>query len=67
MTPQEVRKLSDEEISVETERLRRKLLELRTQRVTDKVADTSQFRKTRQDIARLLTESTRRRKEMSAR
>jgi len=67
MTPQEVRKLSDEEISVETERLRRKLLELRTQRVTDKVADTSQFRKTRHDIARLLTESTRRRKEMSAR
>lgn len=66
MTANEVRKLSDEEIAVETSRLRRRLLDLRTQTVTDKVADHSQFTKTRRDIARLLTEASRRRTEAAA-
>lgn len=56
MTPKEVRKLNDDEISVEIERLRRKHFELRTQAVTEKIEDTSQFGKIKKDIARLLTE-----------
>ena len=56
MKSKEVRKFSDEEIGVEVKRLRRKLFELRTQAVTEKIQDTSQFGKTRRDLARLLTE-----------
>ena len=62
MTPKEVRKLKDEEISVEIERLRRKQFELRSQAVTEKIEDTSQFAKIKKDIARLLTEQTARAK-----
>jgi large subunit ribosomal protein L29 len=56
MKPKEVRKLNDEEIFVEIERLRRKHFELRTQAVTEKIEDTSQFGKIKKDVARLLTE-----------
>lgn len=56
MTPKEVRKLNDEEIFVEIERLRRRHFELRTQAITEKIEDTSQFSKIKKDIARLLTE-----------
>ncbi|MHC4416049.1 MAG: 50S ribosomal protein L29 [Planctomycetota bacterium] len=56
MKAKEVHKLSDEEIEVEIQRLRRKHFDLRTQAVTEKIEDTSQFGKTRRDIARLLTE-----------
>ena len=56
MKAKEVHKLSDEEIDVEVERLRRRTFELRTQAVTEKIQDTSQFGKLRKDIARLLTE-----------
>ena len=56
MTPKEVRKLNDDEISVEIERLRRKHFELRTPAVTEKIEDTTQFGKIKKDIARLLTE-----------
>ncbi len=56
MKQKEVRKLNDEEILVEVERLRRKHFELRTQAVTEKIEDTSQFGKIKKDIARLLTE-----------
>ena len=56
MTGKEVRALSPEEIGVELKRLRDKLYQLRTQTVTEKVEDNSQFRKVRRDIARLLTE-----------
>jgi ribosomal protein L29 len=52
---------------VETARLRRRLLDLRSQAVTEKISDNSQFSKSRKDIARLLTEASRRRKEASAR
>ncbi|MCP3903325.1 MAG: 50S ribosomal protein L29 [Planctomycetes bacterium] len=56
MKAREVHKLSDEEIDVEVDRLRRKRFELRTQAVTEKIQDTSQFGKIRKDLARLLTE-----------
>ena len=56
MKAKEVHKLSDEEIVVEVGRLRRKLFDLRTQAVTEKIQDTSQFGKIKKDIARLLTE-----------
>ncbi len=56
MNAKEIHKLSDEEIAVEVKRLRQKRFDLRTQAVTEKIQDTSQFAKTRRDIARLLTE-----------
>ena len=56
MKAREVHKLSNEEIDVEVDRLRRRLFELRSQSVTEKIEDTSQFRKLKKDIARLLTE-----------
>ena len=43
MNTKEVRKLKDEELSVEIERLRRKQFEMRSQSVTEKIEDTSQF------------------------
>lgn len=52
--------LSDEQIAVEFKQLRDRLFELRTQSVTEKIEDPSQFRKTRKAIARLLTERSRR-------
>ena len=61
MKAKEVHKLSDEEIDVEVVRLRTRSFELRTQAVTEKIEDTSQFAETRADIARLLTERNSRR------
>jgi large subunit ribosomal protein L29 len=58
MTGTEVRKLNDEEITVELANLRGKLLALRNKSVSEKIEDTSQFGKIRKDIARLLTEQT---------
>lgn len=60
MKASEVHKLNDEEIKVEVKRLQRRLFDLRTQRVTEKIEDTSQFSKAKKDIARLLTERRRR-------
>ena len=56
VTPEEVRKMRDEEISIELKKLREKIFTLRSQTVTDKVEDTSQFAKLRRDVARLMTE-----------
>ncbi len=56
MKAAEVHRMKDEEIAVELRRLWRKLFDLRTQSVTEKIEDTSQFRKIRRDIARLKTE-----------
>ena len=61
MTGSEVRKLSDVEISIEVERLRTKLFELRQQTVSEKVQNTTRFPSLRRDIARLLTERNARR------
>jgi large subunit ribosomal protein L29 len=66
MKAKEVHKLSEEEVKVETQRLRKRLFELRTQAVTEKIQDTSQFRKVRKDIARVLTEASGRLKKAEA-
>jgi ribosomal protein L29 len=66
MKAREVHKLSDEEIAVETQRLRRRMFELTTQAVTEKIEDTSQFGKISKDIARLLTEAGTRRRASAA-
>jgi len=62
MKAKEVHKYNVEEIRNETSRLRKRLMELRTQSVTEKIEDTSQFRKTRKDLARILTEASTRKK-----
>lgn len=61
MKAKEVHKLTDDEIDAELKRLRQRSYELRTQSVTEKIEDTSQFSRTRRDIARLLTERNARR------
>ena len=61
MRAKEVHRLSDDEIEAELKRLRQRSFELRTQAVTEKIEDTSQFGRTRRDIARLLTERSSRR------
>lgn len=61
MKAKEVHKLSDEELAIETGRLRKRVFELRQQSVTEKIADTSQFLKNRKDVARVLTEVNKRR------
>lgn len=66
MKGKEVHKLSDEEIEVELKRLRQKHFELRTQSVTEKIADTAQFGKVRGDVARLETERQARRLKVQA-
>ena len=60
MTGQEARAMSDEKLGAELADLRRRLFALRSQTVTEKVEDNSQFRKVRRDIARLLTVQTER-------
>lgn len=67
MKAKEVHKFSDEEVREETVNLRKRLFELRTQAVTEKIQDTSQFPKVRKDIARVLTEASARRKKTTAR
>lgn len=56
MKANEAHKMSDEELGVETERLRRHLYDLKSQAVTEKLEDPTQLGKARRDIARLLTE-----------
>ena len=51
----ETRQLSDEELHSELERLQRHLFDLRAQAVTEKLEDPSMLKKTKRDIARLLT------------
>ena len=51
-----VHNFNDEEVDIEIVRLKKRLFELRCQKVTDKIEDTSQFKKVRRDIARLHTE-----------
>lgn len=58
MTGEEVRMMTTEEIGLEMKRLQDKLYTLRSQAVTEKVEDSSQYGKVRKDIARLKTEQT---------
>ena len=57
----EIKKMNDEEIAVEVDRLQRKLFDLRCAVVTEKIEDPSQFQKVRRDVARLKTEQNSRR------
>ena len=52
----EIRQFTEEELTVELERLQRHLFDLRAQGVTEKLADATQLKKTHKDIARVLTE-----------
>jgi large subunit ribosomal protein L29 len=61
MEASEIRRMSDEELKGQLGVLRERLYRLRTQTVTEKVEDTSQLRKLRKDIARVLTEMNARR------
>lgn len=56
----EVKAMRDDEITVELKRLREKLHTLRTQSLSEKIEDNSQFSHIRRDIARLKTEAHRR-------
>ena len=56
MNANEVHDLSDEELSLEEQRLRRQHFDLRCQAVTEKLENPRQLRNLRRDIARLLTE-----------
>lgn len=62
MKASEVKALRDEELKVELDRLRTRLYDLRSQAVTEKVEDTSQFGQVRRDVARILTERNARRR-----
>ena len=60
----ELRALDSQQLQLREAELRRHLLTLRSQQVTDKVADLSQFRKARREIARIQTLLRRRQVEM---
>lgn len=62
MEMKDIRKLNSEALALELAASRGKLFKLRTQAVSEKVEDNSQFRKIRRDIARMLTEQTSRAK-----
>ncbi|MBI5723426.1 MAG: 50S ribosomal protein L29 [Planctomycetes bacterium] len=51
----QIRELSGEELSTELERLRKRVFELRSQAVTEKLEDPTLITKSRRDIARILT------------
>ncbi len=55
MKIKEIKALSDDELAVELERLRRHVFDLRSQAVTEKLEDPAIITKARRDIARILT------------
>ena len=55
MKIQVVRKLSDEELQTELVRLQRRLFDIRSQAVTEKLEDPTMVTKARRDVARLKT------------
>ena len=55
MKAKEIREMNPDELEGELERLERKLFDIRTQAVTEKLEDPSQLLKTRHDIARFKT------------
>ncbi|MYC30814.1 MAG: 50S ribosomal protein L29 [Chloroflexi bacterium] len=55
MDIQEIRSLSDQQLSEELSKTYRELMNLRFRAATNQLIDTNQPRKTRKDIARLLT------------
>ncbi|MCW5776074.1 MAG: 50S ribosomal protein L29 [Phycisphaeraceae bacterium] len=67
MTGPEIRRMKDEELTIELRTLREKQFRMRTQAASEKIENTSLFRKVRRDIARLETERSRRRAAAGAR
>ena len=65
MKADEIHKMNAEELRVETDRLRRKLFDLRAQAVTEKLENPKVLGNTRRDIARLLTEQSARSRQES--
>ena len=55
MKIREIRELTDEELKVELDRLRRHIFDLRAQAVTEKLENPYQITQARRDIARILT------------
>ena len=55
MKGSDVRTMSDEELKVEPQRLRRQLYNLRSQAVTEKLENPTQIGQAKRDIARCLT------------
>lgn len=51
----EIRQLSDEELETELDRLHRRVFDLHSQAVTEKLEDSSLIPKAKRDIARVLT------------
>lgn len=60
MKASEVHKMSQQELVEEGQRLRKRLFELRSQAVTEKLENPKQLGNIRRDIARLLTEQRQR-------
>lgn len=60
MTIEEIRAMKTDELHSQLFELRRRLFDVRAQAVTEKLEDPMQVRKTRKDIARLLTVMTER-------
>ena len=54
MTGTEARAMTDEKLASEVKGLRNQLFTFRSQTVTEKVEDNSQFKRVRRDIARLM-------------
>lgn len=61
MDMNEIKKMNDEDLGLESARVRRALFNLKSQVVTEKIKDSSQFGKMRVELARLLTEESSRR------
>ena len=55
MKASEIREMNPDELVDELENLQRKLFDIRTQAVTEKLEDPTQLGKTKRDIARVLT------------
>lgn len=55
--PSEIRKYANDKLAAEVKGIERRLFDLRSQAATEKLADTSQFKKLRKEIARLKTET----------
>lgn len=51
----EVRNMSDAELQTELENVRRRIFELRSQAVTEKLEDTTLISKAKRDVARILS------------
>ena len=56
MKAAEIHKMSDQELPVELQRLRKKLFELKAQSVTQKLEAPHQVSQMKHDVARILTE-----------